>query len=120
MLKKYETLESVLSDMPRLHQLEADMAQKGRPSSWLRQVTEPAKDPYCFFYKNGRRGYESGCGNYKGYYNAGSSGAVHCKACSFLLPGSILEIYCRRHHDECPLQCEADLSEAGLSDNRDS
>lgn len=111
MRKQYETLEDVLTDMPRLHEVEHDMALKGNPISWLRQAADPAHDPFCFFYKNGKRGYESGCENYKGYYNAGSSSAVQCKACSFLLPGSILEIYCRHHQNECPLNSETNSSD---------
>ena len=111
MSDKYKTLDSVLADMPRLHEIENDMTKKDHPIFWLRQAADPAKDPYCFFFKNGKRGYESRCENYKGYYNAGSSSAVQCKACSFLLPGSILEIYCKRHHDECPLRGDAVISD---------
>lgn len=110
MSKKYETLESALDDMTLLQEQIKKMKERGLPTSWMCKVADTS-DPYCFFEKNGKLGNKSDCPYYKGHYNAGSSAATECTAVDFLLPGVIMDVYCRLHHEECPIRKRAEDAE---------
>ena len=106
-MSKFDTLESALDNMPLFRESVENTKRKGYPTEWMFKVADTS-EPYCFFEKNGKYGNSSKCPYYKGHYNAGSSAATECKAVDFLLPGVIMDIYCRLHHEECPLRKEAE------------
>ena len=106
-MKKYPDLNSALNDMPRFLEFESSLKSRNPRATPIRSTADPNK-PYVFFEKNGRLGYRSDCPDYGGYWLDGVHSAVVCKQVDFLLPGVILELYCRYHCNECPLHKEND------------
>lgn len=104
-MKNYYDLDSALNAMPRFLEFEKDMQARGAKPAGLRVTADP-DEQYVFFQKNGKRCYKSDCSNYGGYWLDGLHGAVVCKQVDFLLPGIILDLYCRNHCDECPLRMQ--------------
>ena len=104
-MKKYTDLDAAINAMPRFLEFESSLPQKHSKATPIRSVADPNK-PFVYFEKNGRLCYKSECPHYDGYWLDGVSGAVICKQLDFLLPGVILELYCRNHCDECPLHDE--------------
>ena len=103
----YKDLDYVLNAMPKFLEYEADVRARGPQTAKVRATADPDK-PFVFFEKNGRFGYRSDCPDYGGYWLDGVHGAVVCKQVDFLLPGVILELYCRYHCNECPLHNETE------------
>ena len=112
-MKKYPNLDSALNDMPRFLEFERSLKPRDSRSTPIRSTADPNK-PYVFFEKNGRLGYRSDCTDYGGYWLDGVHSAVVCKQVDFLLPGVILELYCRYHCNECPLHTENDERQGEL------
>ena len=106
-MKKYPDLDSALNDMPKFLEFESSLKSGNPRATPIRSTADPNK-PYVFFEKNGRLGYRSDCPDYSGYWLDGVHSAVVCKQADFLLPGVILELYCRYHCNECPLNTEND------------
>jgi len=106
-MKKYSDLDSSLNAMPRFLTYEKDVQARGPKTARTRVTATPDKQ-YVFFQKNGKLCYKSDCTDYGGYWLDGLHGAVVCKQVDFLLPGVILELYCRYHCNECPLHTEND------------
>jgi len=109
-MQKYPDLDSALNAMPRFLKYEADVQTRG-PKTARTRVTANPDEEYVFFQKNGKRCYKSDCSDYGGYWLDGVHGAVVCKQVDFLLPGVILELYCRYHCNECPLHNETENDE---------
>ena len=106
-MNEYSDLDSALNDMPRFLEFESSLKPRDSRATPIRSTADPNK-PYVFFEKNGRLGYRSDCPDYDGYWLDGVHSAVVCKQVDFLLPGVILELYCRYHCNECPLHKEND------------
>ncbi len=102
MMAKYNNSEEVLADMPRFQKGEKECRNRGFKTDVFHKVANP-ENQFCFFFKNGKLGYKSNCPNYGGFYNDAPLTAIICKALDFLLPGVILDTYCRLHCEECPL-----------------
>ena len=75
----------------------------GHPCEWPLMVADP-EDKLTFFHPFGKgfRCYESPCPCYEGYYLDGLYGAVKCKGCPDLLPGTVCDTMCRREYTACP------------------
>ena len=106
-MKKYPNLDSALNDMPKFLEFESCLKPRNPRATPIRSTADPNK-LYVFFEKNGRLGHRSDCPDYGGYWFDGVHSAVVCKQVDFLLPGVILELYCRYHCNECPLHTEND------------
>ena len=106
-MKKYPDLDSALNAMPLFLQYEKEVQARGPKTARTRVTADPDKQ-YVYFQKNGKLCYKSDCPDYDGYWIDGLHGAVVCKQVDFLLPGVILELYCRNNCDECPLHKEND------------
>ena len=106
-MKKYPDLDSTLNDMPRFLEFESSLKSRNPRATPIRSTADPNK-PYVFFKKNGKLCYRSDCPDYGGYWLDGLYGAVACKQVDFLLPGVILELYCRNNCNEGPLHKEND------------
>lgn len=102
MANKYNNIQEAVADMPRLLKDIESCYEHGFKTDWFYKVANP-ENKYCFFFKNGKLGYRSDCPNYGGFYNDCPETAVVCKALDFLLPGIVLDTYCRLHCEECPL-----------------
>jgi len=111
-MQKYPDLDSVLDAMPAFLDFEKDVQARGPKTARTRATANP-EDPYTFFEKNGKLCYKSDCPHYDGYWLDGLHGAVICKQTEFLLPGIILELYCRYHCGECPLHEETETESKG-------
>ena len=104
-MKKYPDLDSALNAMPLFLEYEKDVQERGPKTARTRVAADP-DEQYVFFQKNGKLCYRSDCQDYGGYWLDGLYGAVACKQVDFLLPGVILELYCRNNCDECPLRMQ--------------
>lgn len=109
-MRNYPDLNSALDAMPRFLEFESSLKPRHSRATPLRATADPNK-PNVYFEKNGKLCYKSDCPNYGGYWLDGLSGAVVCNQVDFLLPGIILELYCRYHCDECPLHADSDNEE---------
>ena len=104
-MHKFTDLNSVLDAMPRFLEHENSLKPGDQRATPIRSAADPTQ-PLVFFEKNGKLCYRSACPHYRGYWLDGLNGAVVCNQVDFLLPGIVLELYCRNYHNECPLHTE--------------
>ncbi len=109
-MHKFTDLNSVLDAMPRFLNHENSLMPRDPRATPIRSPAEPAQ-PLVFFEKNGKLCYRSACPHYRGYWLDGLNGAVVCNQVDFLLPGIVLELYCRYHCEDCPLKHENEEKE---------
>ena len=72
----------------------------GYKSAWVTKVYGP--DQGATYHPGGGKYHKSQCPYYEGWWWAGGFGAVHCRAVSELLPGSVYCIKCEADHTSCP------------------
>lgn len=86
------------------------LIEGGHPHGWVLDVADP-EDKLTFFLPLGKgfNCYRSKCPHYAGYYLAGSSSAVKCKACLDLLPGIVVDTMCHNNHINCPFTKEGEI-----------
>ena len=109
-MHKFTDLNSVLDAMPRFLEHENSLKPGDPRATPIRSAADPTQ-PLVFFEKNGRLGYRSSCPHYSGYWVDGFRGGVACNQIDFLLPGIILELYCRFHCEDCPLNDKSNEKE---------